>query len=276
LADLVDHLIRFESALTLADFEAAREAIVAFAAVVSTVAPFQFEYRPPNWEDVLTTWFTGQAIAQIADAEGTAVAFIQNDVVFRMVWAAEAVRVHAGVREVQGADQLLGRSALILTYGLPSVAAALLAQSGLPSRRVIMRVLETVAATFTEPEEIAEWVRGAQLPPDFWHAEPIDGDVWREFVARWTDRDRATWETWQEVFDIAWDEGLAIPPGQQVAVVSDLDRGVVRVCTLDGQPRGRLTAAAATVPDAAILAASVQDRGRVVIEFFGAGAARQH
>src|SRR5207253_10830513 len=55
---------------------------------------------PENWEDVLAEWVKGTAFSEIldgrkaTDAQRTQ-AFIQDGVVFRLVWAAEAVRVRS-------------------------------------------------------------------------------------------------------------------------------------------------------------------------------------
>ncbi|MEX2172563.1 MAG: DEAD/DEAH box helicase [Pirellulales bacterium] len=266
---LVEHLMAFESAVGMPDVSIARDAIVAFALLASSIAPFEFEFRPDNWTDVLTKWFSGETLHDIAQPDGIEVAFIQNDVVFRLVWAAEAVRVHAGVRQVRHADELTGRTALILTYGLPSLTAALLAQAGLPSRRVIMKVLAQAPAIVDDPEAIPQWLRAIDLPQDFWAANPIDGEVWNEFVARWTDRGRLTWTDWEDVFDVVWEEGRSVPAGEQVTIVPDRDNEVVWLCTLDGQPRGRVAVPVSAIAEATVLHSSVQDDGRVSAEFFG-------
>ncbi len=59
---------------------------------------------------------------------------VQDGVVFRLVWAAEAVRVQAMSAGHPRAEEVGDGPMLALTHGLPSIAAALLCQAGYASR----------------------------------------------------------------------------------------------------------------------------------------------
>jgi hypothetical protein len=82
----------------------------------------------------LGDWLRGRALAEFAS--GDAIGFIQSDVVFRLVWAVEAARVQLHALSEAEGEAPGGKLALCLTFGAPSVEAALLMQGGLKSRVV--------------------------------------------------------------------------------------------------------------------------------------------
>src|ERR1700721_1611710 len=90
----------FHSAVTLNDVDAVAETAVQFAKLVMPESFFSVSKLPDDWEDVLSDWVRGVAFSDILDdrtardAQHTQ-AFVQDGVVFRLVWAAEAARVQA-------------------------------------------------------------------------------------------------------------------------------------------------------------------------------------
>src|SRR5690606_29804253 len=98
------------------------------------VGPFQPKNEVADWLSVLGHWVRGTALSEFANND--IVAFIQEDVVYRLVWGVEAARLHLKYTgdiesEIPGSDL-----ALLLTYGVPCKEAAVLMQAGLPSRTV--------------------------------------------------------------------------------------------------------------------------------------------
>lgn len=100
LDTLVDVLCQFQNAVALDDGDAAASAALAFAEKVMAEPFFAVRKLPTEWEIVLSGWIKGTAFSEILDdraardAHRTQV-FVQEGVVFRLVWAAEAVRVQA-------------------------------------------------------------------------------------------------------------------------------------------------------------------------------------
>src|SRR4029077_16171211 len=138
-----------------------------------------------KWEEVLADWIKGTAFAVILqgrtarEAQRTQV-FVQEGVVFRLVWAAEAVRVQAVATGHVRASELGDGPAFALTYGAPSIPAALLCQMGFSSRVGAAWVVRKLAASFSDMNGLRDWLRqhDALLSTrDFWGSD--------DFFALW-------------------------------------------------------------------------------------------
>jgi len=90
---------------------------------------------------------------------------IQDGVVFRLVWAAEAVRVQAVSTGHSRAAELGDGPAFALTYGVSSIPAALLCQIGFPSRVGAMWVTRQLSATFKDMKGLRDWL----MPVSYTH-----------------------------------------------------------------------------------------------------------
>ena len=102
-------------------------------------------------------WLRGTALGSCTDNDG--VSFIQDNVVYRLVWAVEAARLHLEHLGTADGDPPGGTLALCLTYGVPNPSAALFMQAGMRSRPQAVRAIEKVGTAF------AEHARASQLGP---------------------------------------------------------------------------------------------------------------
>ena len=123
---LVEVLCTFQNAVAADDGEAAAAAATALYVEVMKEPFFTVRKLPSKWEDALADWIKGTAFSDILngrkarDAHRTQV-FIQEGIVFRLVWAAEAVRVQAVATGHARVDELGDGPAFALTYGTPSI-----------------------------------------------------------------------------------------------------------------------------------------------------------
>ncbi len=270
IAELIASLLRLELGLGRGEVEV--DALVSLAQRVSTVAPFRFQFASGNWENGLRSWVEGQPLGEIMTEGGDEVAFIQNDVVFRMVWAVEAIRVYALALDVQGVRAITGRAAMALTYGVPSQSAAILAQAGLPSRRLIMRLVRDFPPGLDSTDGIPDWVERVQteLPAAYWTPEPLDAMLWAAFARRSTLPFRGAWEERIEDADVDWNEQeLAQPVGSRLEVVHDPIAEVTHVCSAELLPMGRLTRPLTPSRAAYVVDANVVADRRIRLRFFG-------
>jgi hypothetical protein len=98
LDELVGVLADLQGAITRADSVETAALATKLAERVTADPFFSIRKPPANWSAVLTKWVSGTAFAEILDGLGArdeqrTQAFIQDGVVFKLVWAAEAVRV---------------------------------------------------------------------------------------------------------------------------------------------------------------------------------------
>jgi len=96
----VDILSTFQAAVTIQDGDAAAQAAVQLAGQVMNERFFAVRRLPDDWEAALSGWVKGTAFAEILSGRKTrdmqrAQGFIQEGIVFLLVWAAESVRVQA-------------------------------------------------------------------------------------------------------------------------------------------------------------------------------------
>ncbi|HEX8433035.1 MAG TPA: hypothetical protein VF625_17240, partial [Longimicrobium sp.] len=267
---LLDDLVAVEAALTGADIDTAVAALIRAAAVLFRCQPFAVDL-PAGWEAVLEGWLRGTPTgALVGRAGGQEVSLIQDAFVYRLVWAVETVRVHAVARGDERAILLAGTLPLSLTYGLPTLQGNLLAQAGLASRAMVVRLLEAFPAKFTTADEISPWLAdvAAQLPVDFWPDE-ASRDLWFAF----TDTSRAVsagrWIETEKRYEVRWAEGTEQPvPGAPVQVAFGDVRGEAAVYTPDLTRLGVVTELEPGVLDGHTTAFVDADPGWIVMRRF--------
>jgi hypothetical protein len=269
---LIDVLIEFQAAVSLDDGDAAGEAAVKFAGIVMVESFFAVRRLPENWEEALASWIAGTAFADILDARKARDAqrtqvFIQEGVVFRLVWAAEAVRVQAVATDHSRVQELGDGPAFALTYGVPSIPAALLCQMGFSSRVGAVWVARELSATFTDMDGLREWLRefDALLSlPDFWQSED-HYLLWSQASAPTTTEFPRPWKHDTHTVSVDW-KGAPLPPNTIVRIIAGNEHSST-ICGADLVPLG--TAELPFDPHGAALSGKAITKGKVQIEYFG-------
>jgi hypothetical protein len=169
------------NAVSTDDGDAAAEAAVSFHENVIEEPFFGVRRLPEKHEEVLAEWLKGTAFAEILEGRSVkdgqrAQIFVQEGIVFRLVWAAEAVRVQAISMGHTRAGELGDGPAFALTYGVSSIPAALLCQIGFSSRVGAMWAARALPAQFIDMNGLRLWLRqnNALLSDsDFWESEDL-------------------------------------------------------------------------------------------------------
>jgi hypothetical protein len=271
---LIDILVEFQTAVTADDGEAAGKAAVQLAGIAMTEPFFAVRRLPENWEQALASWIEGVALADILDgrkardAHRTQV-FLQEGVVFKLVWAAEAVRVQAIATGHSRVEELGDGPAFALTYGVPSIPAALLCQMGFSSRVGAVWVTRELSASFTDMEGLHVWLRehDALLSlSDFWPSED-HYLLWRQASAPTTAEYPRPWKRQSHTVSVNW-KGTPPPANSVVRIIAGNDRSST-ICGPDLVPFG--TAELPFDPHGAALSGKALTKGKVQIEYFGRG-----
>lgn len=267
---LLADLVVAEAALTEGDPDTAVESVTRAAAVLFRSHPFVVKL-PVGWERVLEGWLRGTPTsALVGKAGGEEIGLIQDAFVYRLVWAVETVRVHAVARNDERVILLAGTLPLALTYGLPTVQGNLLAQAGLASRAMVVRLLEAFPAHFTTGDEIVPWLAdvAARLPEDFWPDEPSMA-LWLAF----TDTSRAVsagrWVETESRYEVRWAEGVDEPaPGASIQIAFGNVPGEAAVYTPDLTRLGVVAELDLNVLDGHTTAFVDAEPGRIVMRRF--------
>ena len=181
-----------------------------------------FNRNPPlTWREGLEKWIAGIEFAEILKIDSKLQAFVQDGVVFKLVWAAEAVRVQAATTEHPRAAELGEGPALVFTHGVPSVQAALLCQAGLASRTAAVHATTQLGADFTDFNELWRWVNENEdrlFEREFWDSDDqfllwrsLDSKVQVERARNWERRTLTAEPTWA---------GAPPPVGTRVRVIA--------------------------------------------------------
>ncbi len=269
--DLVEILAAFQTAVVADNGDDAAAAAVAFATAVIPEPFFSVRRLPENWEAALTSWVKGTSFSEILsgrsahDASRTQ-AFIQDGVVFKLVWAAEAARVQAIATDHPRKGELGDGPAFVLTYGVPIVPAALLCQIGFASRVGALWVARALEAVFTDNRGLNHWLSENDAilsDSDFWQSKD-HFEMWRN-VARPSQTERPQqWNRRQYDVQVKW---TAEPPqqGDIVRIIPGVGRSAT-FCAPDLSPLG--TAELKFNPHDAALDGRM-GRGTVRINYFG-------
>ena len=267
LDNLVDTLAKFQAGIAASSTEAAADAAVAFAAAVFEDPFFAPRKLPESWDEILRGWVVGKAFAAIAET-ADAHTFVQESIVFKLVWAAEAVRVQAIASDHSGASELGDGPAMSLTYGVSNTQAALLCQMGFASRVGALYVAEALAPTFTDTPSLRAWIgEHADLlaDPEFW-TSPDHHLLWTTRGTLSTEAPPVVWANKSFKVQVKWRSGVPPSPGHLRVVPTG--GANASICSDDLQILGSCAIPKTTLQDTYIAGMSLAD-GNVELRRFG-------
>jgi len=229
-----------EEAIKNKSIEDAIVAIVGIAKILFTIHPFVLEDSVEDWPDVLGNWIRGQALSEFADNDG--VAFIQGDVVFRLVWGVEAARLH--IKHVESLDDEADQTdlAMCLTYGVPNRTAALFLEAGMTSRTLACNLAETIKKKITNSGQLKSWVtdiiRDASKSPQLKSSGHLA--EWKRFLERFDHREHSHWKRLNFTLPVTWN-GRPSKPGSRVRIMVNEDEERATVHGLSWKALGETT-----------------------------------
>lgn len=200
------------------------------------IHPFQpsmpKDWNEDTWKAILEAWISGATLYRVTDSVG--IAFVQEALIFRLVWAIEAVRVVLlslnEEPEESGSDDERTFVAICMTYGVPNVAAARILESGMESRLLAVRLTRKLGLTFTTRDDLLDWLETVR------DSEPIsfsetEREAWKHFVGR-NDRSYEGWERREQLYAFQLGKGVDISAGDDVRIIPN-ESGIAKVYTPD-------------------------------------------
>ncbi len=229
---LVSLLLAADNALATGDIELYSTSLQAFADIVLEQYPFSRSNRTAKWKSVLQFWLTGASLAPL-NGETDLIACIQEDFVYRLVWALEAVRTYAREQGLLQLDSLSGNLPLTVMYGVPSKAAATLQKVGLPSRLTAQKLLLLYPAPQLESFfDVHQWISQIEVNP--FASEDSEFRLFEDFVSEFRDKD------FFESREKTWRLTLSGLSGSKVNFVPDGENTILVSSTMDFLGRFKL------------------------------------
>ncbi len=183
---IIDLLLQAERAINDREYEAAADMIVGLAEAVYSLSPFAVERPLPNWREVLRQWVMGEPLGELSEGKMAVARFIEDDVVYRLAWGLEAVRVYQAAQGDLRVDLLTGDGLAAIETGTFNRSASALMRAGFDFRSAAIAAVESTRATFSTQSEVRGWLRDLDrtLLIDTSWPTPASRDVWENFVQR--------------------------------------------------------------------------------------------
>ncbi|MBK7670730.1 MAG: DEAD/DEAH box helicase [bacterium] len=233
LLRLVALLGRTEAAISEHNIDEASSAVVAFAELVFQTAPFRApKDMPAKWTEALKAWMRGHASADVVGmCDNDGVDLLQEALTYRLPWAMEAVRVHAGAVSCDGADAITGLAALAVEAGSCDRSVIVLLRAGLNSREAAFTAVRTTGAKFEDRAGLMMWLGSSEIGA--FHADedwptPRSRHAWLQFYEGEAKGDRRNWSRETQRLLVKWD---GEPPDIGEHVVVELVDGCALVLT---------------------------------------------
>ncbi|TWU44925.1 ski2-like helicase [Novipirellula aureliae] len=215
------------------------------ANILFVIYPFRPKFpkvwSESDWKAILDAWISGATLHRVTDTVG--IAFVQQSLVFQLVWAIEAARtVLASIAETKDDDETSESEdertyvAICITYGVPSVAAARMLEIGMESRLLAVRLAKELALTFTTRTDLLIWLLQCDGVEPLLFSE-TEREVWLNFVQR----NEFYFDPWQrrnELYKFRLGEGITLAIGTHLRLQPN-DEGTAELYMPDFQWVGR-------------------------------------
>jgi replicative superfamily II helicase len=235
-------LLQAEQAIAQGDTEQAIASITEFADIALTISPFAPKELPDHWHQVLRDWISGRPMAEIvaADPEGL-VEFVDDAIVYRLVWAVEAIRVRSHAHQDEYSDLWTGRVAEALEAGTTERCAVILIHAGLGSRVAALAALQDFPSDFEDYQGMKDWLNSEEVAEagqsNSWPT-PETADLWSSFVNSTCGDSSRPWSIQSKRFAAVWHPGISPQEGEFVRLVR---RGArTAICSSDFTQIGNL------------------------------------
>ena len=232
IENLVSLLLAAEKAMNERAIGIFAETVISFAEYVFQHAPFVPEKKLPEmWQSGLDAWLKGRSgyeVVEILGGEG--VFALQDAFTYRLPWAMEAVRVHAGAVGAPGADEVTGIAARATGVGCSDLSVIALIRHGFRSRAGAQVAVATTGATFTDRKDMEAWldteeVRDRQGDP-LWPT-PQTRHEWEQFIEYQHNRGNRRWHREVVTMNVNWFS--AAPDGGTDVLVEQIPTGQVGI-----------------------------------------------
>jgi superfamily II DNA/RNA helicase len=233
LSQVSERIVELAKQAELAIFEGhhdtAANVLVGLAETVFGLQRFAAETSLQDWRDVLRHWVKGLGIGEFGGDRVAVAAFIESDLIYRLVWGIEAARVFEVAQDNPEADALVGTAVTAIETGTFDRAASILIRSGFDHRHAAISAVVSTSAAFESVEQMRQWIN--ELDPAVaasrdWPTRE-SRSAWEAFAYGARARRARRWTRQvEEVHNVSW--YAEPPPPDQWLRVTDAGPGQIQ------------------------------------------------
>ena len=165
---------------TNGDTESLVNSLITLAKILFSVRTFKPWKSPENWGKILRKWILGKNVIDIGP-EG--MEFVEDALVYKLVWAIEAVDLKRG-KDKELELYYKGGGAASLETGVPDFRMSLLIRAGFSSRLGAQEVIKQTSSNFQNLHQLRIWLQSEEIETlsrqENWPT-PDSADLWNRF-----------------------------------------------------------------------------------------------
>ena len=270
--DLASILKRAESSFSAGNSTEFQTAIIEFAEIVFKKKPFVPYRICNNWKKVTKMWLNGESMSDMIGIGGSdTTSFVQDGLVYKLVWALEAMRARIDyLVDDENEVELQGHAALAVESGSSILPVCILLQSGFTSRTGAHIAITSENAAFTDRDGMKLWLRSQRIKElsrdDSWPSAESAAE-WNRFYYQSgrSSRDVYSTNSWESA--CSWTKGIELPPINTVLRIKQIGTSAM-LCTPDFKVIGQILDWK-PIPNESNAWAKVQSDGTVEINYIG-------
>ncbi len=233
-----------ENAMQQGDEDHCIEEILKIAERIFEVSTFRPNVIPKNWKKITKGWLTGVSMADLQSMSEDASTFIESALVYRLVWALEAIRNRSRANNEQIFSDDPSYVTAAIETGTVSLQQALLIQCGLGSRIAASKALADCPGDYDNFKGLRKWLFSEEVVEAAFNSNwpsPETRQAWVSFVDSQQAVEKIKWEIIE--FDspcsfVKADKGLNV--GDPIFVWQSKADGPMRLFTPELAEIGRL------------------------------------
>ena len=248
-------------------------ALTEFAEIAFTIPPFTPDELPEKWRGMLALWLQGEPMSAIVALGGEdAAEFIEDDIIYRLVWAAEAVRVRSQAHVDDYSSLWTGRAAEASEVGTMQRPATILLQAGLGSRAAALAALNDQPGDFVDYDGMRRWLQSETVVEASRSASWPTSDTaesWRQFVLGISSDPTEEWRCQRTIRRVVWNSKEFRPADGTVIRLVNSNVLRTEVDCADHTRLGHLQSPLPSLPGVAY--GVVQSAEHIDVRYFGPG-----
>ena len=199
------------------EIETTITSVISLAELIFSISPFIPKNLPSNWKYILEFWLNGDTLTSIDfDNINDVLEFVEEGIIYRLIWGIESVRVRALANEdlfngILVGDYELGLLVPSLENGTLNRSVAMLMQAGFNSRIAAINAIETTNAIFSNGLELESWLNSEMVArlslQDDWPTASTS-KIWKSFRLGFKPPSNRIWQSFQIEKIVNWQYGF--------------------------------------------------------------------
>ena len=211
---MIDLIWQVEVDLAVGEFTAASDRLVEIATAIFSLDTFTPGVEVDDWERVLRHWVQGLSITDLPGNHVKIAQFIESDLIYRLVWGMEAIRVYESAQGSIPAEELNGSAVATIETGTFDSSASILIRAGFDHRLAAIKAVVSTGADFNSAKEMRQWINNL----DPWYAQdktwpsPESRSAWETFASYNRLPHLRQWmHSAVDVYDVTWHGEVPTP-----------------------------------------------------------------